>query len=137
MARVDGLTTELPASHRDLLEAPGVGVLATVGSDGRPQVTAVWYLLDDDGLLKVSVKTYRQKVRNLSERPVATFLIVDPAKPTRTLEVRATTQISPDDDYSFAERLGRKYGANLKSMDEPSDRRVIVTLRPDRVNCKG
>jgi PPOX class probable F420-dependent enzyme len=137
MAQAGDATTEFPATHRDLLEAPAVGALATVGPDGRPQVTAVWYLLDDDGLLKVSVKTHRQKIRNLSERPVATFLVIDPAKPTRTLEVRATTKISPDDDYSFAERVGRKYGANLKSMDEPSDRRVMVTIRPDRVNCKG
>src|SRR5918994_1131498 len=108
MTKVDGLTAELPVSHRDLLEAPAVGALATVGSDGRPQVTAVWYLLDEDGLLKVSVKTHRQKIRNLSERPVATFLVIDPANPVRTLEIRATTQMSPDDDYDFAQRLGRK-----------------------------
>jgi PPOX class probable F420-dependent enzyme len=137
MAKVSDDAMELPASHRDLLEAPGVGVLATVGPDGRPQVTAVWYLLDDDGLLKVSVKTHRQKVRNLSERPVATFLIVDPSNPVRTLEIRATTQVLPDDDYSFAERVGRKYGTDLKSLDQPSERRVMVTLRPDRVNPKG
>jgi PPOX class probable F420-dependent enzyme len=137
MAQAGDVTTEFPASHRDLLEAPGVGVLATVDSDGRPQVTAVWYLLDEDGLLKVSVKTHRQKIKNLSERPVATFLVIDPAKPTRTLEIRATTQMSPDDDYDFAQRLGRKYGADLRSTDEPSDRRVMVTLHPKHVNTKG
>jgi PPOX class probable F420-dependent enzyme len=137
MGQVDGLATELPPSHRDLLEAPGVAALATIGPDGRPQVTAVWYLLDDDGLLKVSVKTHRQKVKNLWERPVATFLVIDPANPVRTLEVRATVEISPDDDYDFAERLGKKYGADLRSMDNASDRRVMVTLRPDRVNAKA
>jgi PPOX class probable F420-dependent enzyme len=136
MVQAGAVTTEFPATHRDLLEAPAVGALATVGPDGRPQVTAVWYLLDEDGLLKVSVKTHRQKIRNLSERPNATFLVVDPAKPTRTLEVRATTQISPDDDYSFAERVGRKYDADLKSYDDPSDRRVVVTLHPEHVNPK-
>jgi PPOX class probable F420-dependent enzyme len=137
MVQAGDVTTEFPESHRHLLEAPGVGALATVGPDGRPQVTAVWYLLDEDGLLKVSVKTHRQKIRNLSERPVATFLVIDPANPVRTLEIRATTQMSPDDDYNFAERLGRKYGADLKSFDEPSDRRVMVTLHPYRVNPKG
>jgi PPOX class probable F420-dependent enzyme len=137
MAKVSGFTTELPASHRDLLEAPGVGALATVGADGRPQVTAVWYLLDDDGLLKVSVKTHRQKLKNLLERPVATFLLIDPANPVRTLEVRATAHVSPDDDYAFARSLGKKYGTDLKALDSQSERRVTVTLHPERVNPKS
>jgi PPOX class probable F420-dependent enzyme len=137
MTKVGDVTTELPESHRHLLDAQGVGALATVGPDGRPQVTAVWYLLDEDGLLKVSVKTHRQKIKNLSERPVATFLVIDPENPARTLEIRATTQMSPDDDYAFAQRLGRKYGVDLKSFDDPSDRRIMVTLRPDRVIPKG
>jgi PPOX class probable F420-dependent enzyme len=136
MVQAGDVTTEFPESHGHLLEAPGVGALATVGPDGRPQVTAVWYLLDEDGLLKVSVKTHRQKVRNLSARPIATFLIIDPSNPVRTLEIRATTEISPDDDYEFAQRLGRKYDADLKSFDDPSDRRVVVTLHPEHVNPK-
>jgi PPOX class probable F420-dependent enzyme len=133
MGQLDGLATELPASHRDLLEAPAVGALATIGPDGQPQVTAVWYLLDDDGHLKVSVKTHRQKVKNLWERPMATLLVVDPANPVRTLEVRATTHIAPDDDYAFAQRLGRKYGADLKAFDGTGEHRFVVTLRPERV----
>ena len=137
MVQTGDVTTDFPATHRDLLEAPGVGALATVGPDGRPQVTAVWYLLDEDSLLKVSVKTHRQKIRNLSERPVATLLVIDPANPVRTLEIRATAQMSPDDDYDFSQRLGRKYGADMKSFDEPSDRRVMLTLHPDRIIPKG
>jgi PPOX class probable F420-dependent enzyme len=137
MGQVQELATDLPASHRDLLEAPGVGALATIGADGRPQVTAVWYLLDDDGRLRVSVKTHRQKVKNLRERPVATLLVVDPAKPVRTLEIRATTQISPDDDYAFAQRVGWKYGTDLKELDAPDEHRVVVTLRPERVIPKS
>jgi PPOX class probable F420-dependent enzyme len=133
MGQVDGLATELPASHQDLLEAPGVAALATIGPDGRPQVTAVWYLVDDDGLLKVSVKTHRQKVKNLWERPVATFLVIDPTNPVRTLEIRATTQIARDDDYEFAQRLGRKYGADLKEWDGADEHRFVVTLSPERV----
>jgi PPOX class probable F420-dependent enzyme len=137
MTKVGDVTTELPESHSHLLDAQGVGALATVGPDGRPQVTAVWYLLDEDGLLKVSVKTHRQKIKNLSERPVATFLVIDPENPARTLEIRATTQMSPDDDYDFAQRLGQKYGDDLENFDDPSDRRIMVTLLPDRVIPKG
>jgi len=128
--------TALPASHRDLLDAAGVGVVATIGRDDRPQVTAVWYLLDDDGVLKISVRADRQKAKNIARRPEVTFFLIDPAKPTRTLEVRATAEITPDDDYAFADRVGAKYGADMRAFDQPEHRRLVVALRPDRVNSR-
>ncbi len=39
-------TAEFPASHRNLLDSPLTAVFVTIGTDGRPQVTAVWYLPD-------------------------------------------------------------------------------------------
>lgn len=127
-------TTDLPPSHFDLLEAAGVAVLGTIGAGNRPQLTAVWYLFDDDGRLKLTIRTERQKLKNLRERPVATLFFVDPDRPLRTLEVRANVEIEPDDDYAFANRIGKKYGADLRSFDQPGDRRVVVTLHPIRVN---
>ncbi|TME61171.1 MAG: PPOX class F420-dependent oxidoreductase, partial [Chloroflexi bacterium] len=35
--------TTFPESHRDLLKAD-VAMLATIGQDGYPQVTALWFL---------------------------------------------------------------------------------------------
>src|SRR5437868_6122607 len=40
---------DVPASHRDLLQAD-VATLATVGGDGRPQLSEVWFLAEDDAL---------------------------------------------------------------------------------------
>jgi len=57
----------IPESHRDLLESD-VAVLATIGSDSRPQLSAVWFLADDDGI-RLSLNTSRQKVRNLRANP--------------------------------------------------------------------
>jgi PPOX class probable F420-dependent enzyme len=125
--------TELPASHRDLLEAPGVGALATIGPDGHPQVTAVWYLLDD-GALKLTMRDTRQKAKNLQSRPRATLFLLDPDNPYRTLEIRGTVGIAPDPDYAFADRVGNKYGADLRALDTPGDHRIVVTLHPLKIN---
>jgi PPOX class probable F420-dependent enzyme len=51
-------------------------VLATIKRDGRPQLSNVSYLLDDDGRIKVSVTRDRAKTRNLVRDPRATLSIV-------------------------------------------------------------
>jgi PPOX class probable F420-dependent enzyme len=128
--------SQFPASHRDLLDGP-VAILATNGTDGRPQVTALWFLFDDDGRLRLSLNTKRQKTKNLLSDPEATLFFVDPANPYRTLEVRGTVEIEPDSDYAFAAQLGAKYDTDLRAMDGPGQSRVAVTLRPSRINTYG
>ena len=128
-------TTTIPESHRDLLQTD-VAVLTTIGADGYPQTTALWFLLDDDGLIRLSLSTARQKTKNLQANPRVTFFILDRANPLRTLEVRARAEVAPDPDYTFATKLGAKYGGvDLRRMDRPGQDRVIVTLRPVRVNA--
>jgi PPOX class probable F420-dependent enzyme len=126
----------IPESHRDLLSAP-VAVLATVGQDGYPQVTAAWFLFDEDGLLKLSLNTVRQKVKNLQKNPKCSVLIVDPASPYRTLELRGDAELSPDPDYAFADKVGAKYGSDFRNVDRPGESRVMVTVHPLKVNTWG
>jgi PPOX class probable F420-dependent enzyme len=124
----------VPSTHADLLDA-SVATVATVGPDGRPQVSAVWFL-NDDGTVKVSLNVARQKTKNLTANPAVTVFILDPANPARYLEIRGDATLEPDDDYAFADRLGAKYGgADLRAMDGPDGRRVIVSVDPVRINA--
>jgi PPOX class probable F420-dependent enzyme len=128
--------TTFPESHQDLLKAD-VATLATLGQDGYPQVTALWFLFDD-GTLKLSLNTTRQKLKNLQAHPECTLFILDTANPYRTLEVRARAEIAPDPDYTFAKKLGAKYGgADLSTNDRPGETRVVVSLQPIKVNTWG
>jgi PPOX class probable F420-dependent enzyme len=128
--------TTFPESHRDLLNAP-VAVLATNGQDGYPQVTALWFLFDE-GTIKLSLNTTRQKVKNIQAQPECTFFVLDPANPYRTLEIRARAEITPDSDYAFAKKLGAKYGGvDLSTRDRPGELRVVVSLQPIKVNTWG
>jgi PPOX class probable F420-dependent enzyme len=129
--------TPFPESHKDLLNAP-VAVLPTNGHDGYPQVTALWFLFDDDETIKLSLNTTRQKVKNLQAHPECTLFIFDPTNPYRTLEVRARAEITPDADYTFAKKLSAKYGgADLSANDRPGETRVVVSLHPIKVNTWG
>ncbi|MCC6179494.1 MAG: PPOX class F420-dependent oxidoreductase [Chloroflexi bacterium] len=123
----------VPESHRDLLTSD-VAILATIGPDGYPQVTALWFLLDDD-TLAMSLNSSRQKTRNLRAHPECTLLILDRANPHRYIEIRARAELSPDDSYAFADKVGKKYGVNLRAMDRAGESRVVVTLHPIKINA--
>jgi hypothetical protein len=95
----------------------------------------VWFLHDDDDTLKLSLNTARQKVKNLRQRPECTLFLLDRVNPYRTLEVRARAELSLDRDYAFADKVGKKYNADPRTMDRPGEGRVMVTLRPIKVNA--
>ena len=124
--------TTVPEGFRDLLDAQ-VATFATVGPDGRPQLSAVWFL-HEDGEVKVSLYATRQKTKNLRRNPAVNLFVLDPQNPMRYLEVRGDADIADDTDYAFATRVGAKYGGvDLRQLDGDDQRRVVVTVRPTRV----
>ena len=123
----------IPPSHRDLLDGQ-VATLGTIGPDGRPQLSGVWFLADGD-TVRLSLNTARQKTKNLQANPAANLFLLDLAVPYRYLEIRGDAEISPDDDYAFADQVGAKYQADLRVHDQPGQGRVKVTIRPSRVNA--
>jgi PPOX class probable F420-dependent enzyme len=126
----------IPDTHRDLVEAPGVAILTTLGADGYPQTTALWYLLDGD-VVRTSLHRTRQKYRNLRRNPQATLFLLDPANSQRTLEIRGDVTLDDDADKSFLTRLLTRYGQDLDTFPAPTDNRVVVTLTPHHVVTYG
>lgn len=90
-------TLTIPDSHRDLVTSTTVA-LSTNNDDGSIQTTAVWILLDDDGVLRTSLAKDRKKYLNLLARPHATVFAMGADDPFHVLEVRATVEIEDDPD---------------------------------------
>jgi len=126
--------TTIPDSHRDLLNGQ-VAVLGTIGASGRPQLSGVWFLAEGD-TVRLSLNTVRQKVKNLQANPKVSLLIFD-NPPYRYIELRGDAEIAPDDDYEFADKVGAKYGSDLRTRDNPGDKRVVVTIHPQRMVAWG
>jgi len=127
--------SDVPASHRDLLDAE-FATFATIDRDGLPQLTEVWFL-HEDGELRLSLNTARWKTRNVTARPQCSLLILDLENPYRYLEVRGRARIEPDPDYAFADRLAAKYGGtDLRTRDLPGETRVVVTVEPVAINVR-
>jgi PPOX class probable F420-dependent enzyme len=123
----------IPETHRDLLDAE-FATLATIGEDGYPQLSEVWFLAQGDQVA-LSLNTARQKLKNIETEPVCTVLILDLANPYRYVEIRGTAVVEPDDDMEFARQVGAKYDADLREHDAPGDRRVMVRIVPIRTRA--
>jgi PPOX class probable F420-dependent enzyme len=126
-----------PESHRDLLEAANIAVFTAVTPKGPLQSTAIWYLLDDDGKLKMTSTGDRRKVRNLQADPRVAVFFMDPKSPYRTLEVRGIATIALDVDLVLQTKVGVKYDDDVTSHDPPGTVRHVITIEPETVNTFG
>jgi predicted pyridoxine 5'-phosphate oxidase superfamily flavin-nucleotide-binding protein len=65
------MTSRLSDWAREFLREDRVAVVSTLNTDGSPQVTTIWYLLQEDGTLIMSTPGRTQKVKNLRCDPQA------------------------------------------------------------------
>ncbi|MEO1060100.1 MAG: PPOX class F420-dependent oxidoreductase [Actinomycetota bacterium] len=127
---------DIPESHRDLIEGTHTAAIVTIGPDGRPQTSAVWYLYRD-GRLQVSITTDRQKYRNLVARPAVGFFVLDPSDTWRYLEIRGDATIEPDPEQAMVVAIVEKHGGDPAVYVRPENERVVVTIHPTRIVAHG
>ena len=125
--------TTFPDSHKEFLDFP-VASLTTIGADGFPQSTLVWFL-HDEGELKISLNKTRLKTKNLRTRPQVSLLIPDFNDSMKYLEVRGTAKMEDDTDKSFAQRSVPSTAQTLRPMTAPGDERVVVTIEPENIRA--
>ena len=77
----------IPSALREFLEAPSLATVATLGADGAPQATVVWFLLEGDQIL-INTKAGRVKALNLDRDPRVALTIFDCGAPYRSLQLR-------------------------------------------------
>src|SRR4051812_10049779 len=113
-------TLDISESHTEFFAAPNTAVLTTVGTDGLPQSTAVWYLVDD-GVLKTSILMSRQKYKNLVRHPKASLFVLDPTNPYRSVEIRAEVELTPDPDKTLLPKFAEHYSVPLEALQAAGD----------------
>ena len=127
----------VPDTHADLLTKPAFAHLATIGGDGAPQVTPMWFEWDGERLLFSTLKT-RQKYRNTARDPRVTVSITDPDNPYRYLQVTGEAELEDDVEAELVAALVRKYlGDGIYPWDEHGADRVTIRVRCTKVCAYG
>jgi PPOX class probable F420-dependent enzyme len=129
----------IPASHTDLLTTkPAFAHVATLNSDGSPQVTPVW--VDFDGThVVINTAKGRVKAKNLAREPRVALSIADPDNPYRHLAIQgrvvAMTETGGD---AHIDKMAKKYlGKDSYPFRTPGEVRIIVKISPDKVHTNG
>jgi PPOX class probable F420-dependent enzyme len=129
--------TVVPETHADLLTKPAFAHLATVGADGAPQVTPMWFDWDGRDLLFSTLKT-RRKYANARRDPRVTVSIADPDNPYRYLQITGEAVLEDDVAAELVAGLVRKYmGDGIYPWDEPGADRVTIRVRCKKVCAFG
>ena len=118
--------TTIPDKYLDLLQQKkAFASLATVMSDGSPQVTPVWFDYAD-GVVRVNTARGRVKARTLQKGVPVALSILDPDNPYRYLQIRgrvrrATEEGAAEHIDSLAKKISRERQISLCPARRGSD----------------
>lgn len=118
--------------------------VATVGPDGAPHLTTLFYALDDAGRITFWTYGASQKVRNLRRDPRVSALVEDGVDygELRGVSIRGTARLV--EEYDEVRALGARVldrmsgGADLgelgeQILDSQAAKRVGVVIEPEKV----
>ena len=102
------MTSILSDWASEFLHEDHVAVISILNKDGSPQVTTIWYLLQEDGTLIMSTPGRTQKVQNLRRDPRIAVCVGDER---RSVSLYGRVTISEDQDVirQDLERLSAHY----------------------------
>jgi PPOX class probable F420-dependent enzyme len=124
--------------YRDIFDKKAFAHLATVGANGKPQVTPVW--CDFDGThVRINTARGRVKDRNLKTNPRVALSILDPDNPYRYVQVQGrVAEMTEQGADAHIDALAKKYiGQDRYPYRQPGEVRVIVKIAAERVQGMG
>ena len=128
--------TTLSEKARAFLNEKRFAVLATINSDGTPQLTTMWYLLEGNTIV-MNTKAGRIKERNMRRDPRIAICVEDGynyVTISGTVEMIDDPEIAQRDIYRLAVRYDGEEAARQKVADQFSkERRITLHLKCEHV----
>jgi len=131
------MVVEFSKKAHAFLQELRFAVLATINQDGTPQLTTMWYLLEDDGTILMNTKVGRLKERNLRRDPRISICIEDNYN---FLTINGTVQLIDDpqktqnDIYRLSARYHGEEKARRQIQDQFSkEKRMSLLLKPEHI----
>jgi PPOX class probable F420-dependent enzyme len=131
------MPVELSEKARAYLREKRFAVLATLNKDGTPQLTTMWYLLEDDGTILMNTRVGRLKERNMRRDPRISICIEDGYRYLTIkgrVEMIDDPQISQRDIYHLSARYhGEEKAKKQMETQFSKEQRVTLRLKPESI----
>ncbi|HTK06125.1 MAG TPA: PPOX class F420-dependent oxidoreductase [Ktedonobacteraceae bacterium] len=89
------MTTILSAKALAFLKEEHVAILSTINKDGTSQLTAMWYVLEDDGTIMMDTQVHLQKMKNIRRDARVALCIEDGF---RYVSINGTLELNDDQE---------------------------------------
>ena len=130
--------SKIPETFSDLFQKKAFAQLATLMSDGSPQVTPIWCEFDGKHVVINSAKG-RTKDVNMRRNPIVALSIQDPDNPYRHLSLKGkVVEITEKGADAHIDKLSKKYiGKDVYPNRRPGEVRVIYRILPEKIFTKA
>jgi PPOX class probable F420-dependent enzyme len=125
----------IPDEAKHLFENKEMAHVATLNSDGSPQVSAVWIALDGD-LITFNTAEGRLKPKNLRRDGRVAISIAGEENPYENVIIQGkVTDMTNDGADDDIDALAKRYlDADSYPFRQEGEERVIVKIEPEKVN---
>ena len=117
-----------------LFQQKNIVFIATLMTDGAPQLSPVWANYDS-GYILVNTAEGRVKHKNILRDPRVAISVISSANPLDMTTIRGTVkEIITDYDYIHADKLTQQYmGQKHYPFKRENEKRIILKIKPERV----
>ncbi len=131
------MAAELTEKARAFLREKRFAVLATINKDGTPQLTTMWYLLENDGTIMMNTRVGRSKERNMRRDPRISVCFEEGYRYvsiTGRVEMIDDPQVSQRDIFRLSTRYhGEEIAKKQMQTQFSKEQRVTLRLKPERI----
>lgn len=130
--------TKLTDKQAELFRGRNWATVTTLRADGSPHSTPVWIDTDGENVVFNTV-VGRAKERHLRRDPRVSVVVL-PAEDQQSgyVSVTGTAEITEEGALEHIDKMAQKYiGQEKYPWHQPGDKRVIVTIRPERIDAYG
>jgi PPOX class probable F420-dependent enzyme len=129
---------KLTEKQAKLFSEKNWGTVTTLRADGSPHSTPVWIDTDGEHVIFNTV-IGRAKEKELRRDPRVAVVVIPAAdQQSGYVSVTGTAEFSEEGANEHIDKMAKKYlGLDAYPYHQPGDRRVIVTVKPERIDAYG
>ncbi|HEY5296253.1 MAG TPA: PPOX class F420-dependent oxidoreductase [Gaiellaceae bacterium] len=129
---------KLGEKQAELFRGKNWATVVTLREDGSPHATPVWIDTDGENVI-FNTSIGRAKERHLRRDPrISVTVLPSENQQAGYVSVTGTAEITEEGAYDHIDRMAQKYlGQDKYPYLQPGEQRVIVTVKPDKIDSQG